>query len=106
MKLSHSIATLAICVVTQQAFAEPGSGDVAAGKNLFLQSCSPCHAQSGAQDVTDTAPPLSYIARESKDRPDYIRRRLMNPHSPMPGFMLARQQIDDVIAYLRSVSAQ
>ena len=106
MKLSHSIATLAICVVTQHAFAQPIPGDVAAGRNLFLLSCAPCHVENGAQDPADTAPPLSFMARESKDRPDYVRGRLMNPHSPMPGFMLSRQQIDDVIAYLRSVSSQ
>jgi hypothetical protein len=27
----------------------------------------------------------------------------MDPHPPMPGIMLSRQQINDIIAYLNSV---
>ncbi len=106
MNLPRLIAAITICILAQQPFATAAPGDVAAGKNLFSQSCSACHAQNGAQDVADTAPPVSFMARDSKERPDFIRGRLMNPHSPMPGFMHSRQQIDDIIAYLRSVPPQ
>jgi mono/diheme cytochrome c family protein len=103
MKLSLSIAAIALCVVTQHAFAAQATGDVTAGKDLFVRSCSTCHAQSGAQNAADTAPPLSFMARDSKDRPAFIRGWLMDPHPPMPGIMLSRQQINDIIAYLNSV---
>ena len=103
MKLSLSIAAIALGVVTQHALAATPSGDVAAGKDLFVRSCSTCHAQSGTQNASDSAPPLSFMARDSKDRPAFIRGWLMDPHSPMPGIMLSRQQINDIIAYLNSV---
>ena len=106
MKFPRLIAAIAICVLTQHSFATAHPSDVAAGKELFSRSCSVCHAKNGAQNAVDTAPPLSFMARESKERPEIIRGRLMNPHSPMPGFMLSRQQIDDIVAYLSSVPTQ
>jgi hypothetical protein len=30
----------------------------------------------------------------------------MDPHPPMPGIMLSRKQVDDVIAYLNSLPVQ
>ena len=106
MNFPRLIAAIAVCIVTQHSFAAAAPSDVAAGKELFSRSCSACHAQNGAQDAADTAPPLSFMARESKERPEFIRGRLMNPHSPMPGFMLSRQQVDNIVAYLSSVSTQ
>jgi len=103
MKFSLPIATIALCIVAQHCFAAAPSGDVAAGKDLFVRSCSTCHAQSGTQSAADTAPPLSFMARDSKDRPAFIRGWLMDPHPPMPGIMLSRQQINDIIAYLNSL---
>lgn len=103
MKLSLSIAAIALSGVTQSALAATLNGDVVAGKDLFARSCSTCHAQSETQNAADTAPPLSFMARDSKDRPAFIRGWLMDPHPPMPGIMLSRQQINDIIAYLNSI---
>jgi len=103
MKVSVSIAAFAFSLVIQDAVAATLSGDVAGGKDLFVRSCSTCHAQGGKQNAADTAPPLSFMARDSKDRPAFIRGWLMDPHPPMPGIMLSRQQINDIIAYLNSL---
>lgn len=103
MKLFTPIAALAVCLVTQHALAAPAPGDAAAGKDLFVRSCSTCHAQSGTRNASDTAPPLSFMARDSRDRPAFIRGWMMDPHPPMPGIMLSRQQINDIIAYLNTV---
>ena len=81
-------------------------GDVGAGRQLVLQSCSSCHDTGTTATATDGAPPLSYIAKDNKQRPAWIRGWLMDPHPPMPGIMLSRKQVDDIIAYLNSLPAQ
>jgi cytochrome c len=87
----------------QSADGAPASGNAAAGRDLVTRSCISCHAQNDAGKATDGAPPLSFIARDNKQRPAFIRGWLMDPHPPMPGIMLSRQQIDNIIAYLESL---
>lgn len=78
-------------------------GNAVRGKDLVMRSCITCHAPDATQRTADTAPPLSFIARDNKERPAFIRGWLMDPHPPMPGIMLSRQQIDDIIAYLETL---
>jgi mono/diheme cytochrome c family protein len=75
-----------------------------AGRQLIMRSCSSCHATEASRTATDGAPPLTVIAKDNKERPAWIRGWLMEPHPPMPSISLSRQQIDDVIAYLRTLS--
>jgi mono/diheme cytochrome c family protein len=82
------------------------AGDVAAGRQLVLRSCSSCHDTGTTATATDGAPPLSFIAKDNKQRPAWIRGWLMDPHPPMPGIMLSRKQVDDIIAYLNSLPGQ
>jgi mono/diheme cytochrome c family protein len=79
------------------------AGDAEAGKKLVINSCSSCHATATATVATDTVPPLSFLAKDNKRDPDWIRAWLMEPHPPMPRIMLSRRQIDDVIAYLQTL---
>ena len=83
------------------AAATPGNAD--AGRQLVLRSCTSCHATDTTKAASDAAPPLSFVARDNKQNPAWIRGWLMDPHPPMPGIMLSRQQIDDIIAYLNSL---
>jgi|SRR6185437_13689138 len=80
------------------------TGDAEAGRALVLRSCTSCHATNSTSAATDGAPPLSFVARDNKQNPAWIRGWLMDPHPPMPGIMLSRKQIDDVIAYLNTLS--
>ena len=86
-------------------FALPASaqGNVDAGRQLVTRSCTTCHAASETATATDGAPPLSFVARDNKQNPAWIRGWLMDPHPPMPGIMLSRQQIADIIAYLNAL---
>ncbi|HXJ01770.1 MAG TPA: cytochrome c [Micropepsaceae bacterium] len=89
------------------AFAVPAvaapAGNADEGRQLVTRSCSSCHATGDATTAADGAPPLSYIAKDIKERPAWIRGWLMDPHPPMPGIMLSRKQVDDIIAYLNSL---
>jgi mono/diheme cytochrome c family protein len=86
--------------------AAPASGNAAAGRELVLRSCTSCHATENATSASDTAPPLSFISRDIKDRRVWVRGWLMNPHPPMRGINLSRQEINDVIAYLETLPSR
>src|SRR6185503_10243872 len=83
--------------------AAPVPANPEAGRQLIMRSCSSCHATDAAQTATDGAPPLTVIAKDNRERPAWIRGWLMEPHPPMPSISLSRQQIEDVIAYLRTL---
>ena len=78
-------------------------GNPEAGRELVMNSCISCHAPIGTTVATDEAPPLSFVARDNKTNPGWVRGWLMDPHPPMPGIMLSRKQINDVMAYLSSL---
>ncbi len=78
-------------------------GNAEAGKQLVLNSCITCHAPMNATHASDQAPPLSFLAHDRKADPRWVRGWLMDPHPPMPGIMLSRQQVADVMAYLSTL---
>ena len=88
------------------AMAADPAGNADAGRQLVTRSCTSCHAMNASATAADSAPPLSYIAKDNKLRPAWIRGWLMDPHPPMPGIMLSRQQVNDIIAYLNSLGAE
>jgi len=100
MRIAPVIA-LALCAANSPVSA----GDAAAGRKLIMNSCSSCHATEVATTARDAAPPFSAVAKTNKERPAWIRGWLMSPHPPMPNIPLSSQQIDDIIAYLSSLSA-
>jgi cytochrome c len=103
MFLRHLVIIGMLLFATPATYAATSAGNANAGRDLVLRSCTSCHAVSETTRASDGAPPLSYIARDNKERPAWIRGWLMDPHPPMPGIMLSRQQINDVIAYLDSL---
>jgi mono/diheme cytochrome c family protein len=100
MKL-RAVIVAGLAFFAVPAIAATGSAD--AGRQLVLRSCTSCHATNTTTAATDGAPPLSFVARDNKQNPAWIRGWLMDPHPPMPGIMLSRQQIDDIIAYLGTI---
>ena len=101
MKLRFLVIAGVLASFALPAAAATGSAD--AGRQLVLRSCTSCHATNTTTAATDGAPPLSFVARDNKQRPAWVRGWLMDPHPPMPGIMLSRQQIDDIVAYLNSL---
>jgi mono/diheme cytochrome c family protein len=81
------------------------AGDVAAGAALARQWCSGCHVVDEARRGTDSAPPLTTIAKRHAADESWLRGWLAQPHPPMPNFNLDRREIDDIIAYLGSLRA-
>jgi mono/diheme cytochrome c family protein len=94
---------LAVCVLASPAVSAT-AGNVESGRQLAMRSCSSCHATETSVVARDAAPPFSAIAKTNRERPAWIRGWLMAPHPPMPSISLSRQQIDDIVAYLQSLS--
>ena len=101
MSLTKLVIAFGLLCFAYPAYA---AGNADAGRQLVMRSCTTCHAAAGTATATDGAPPLSFVARDNKQNPAWIRGWLMDPHPPMPGIMLSRQQIDNVIAYLNALA--
>ena len=98
-------AGLALSLLAGSAYAAAVRGNPEAGRALVTNSCTACHASYSTNAAIDGAPPLSFLAKDNKANPRWVRGWLMDPHPPMPGIMLSRTQIDDVIAYLSTLPA-
>jgi mono/diheme cytochrome c family protein len=106
MSARRFVLITALMTFALPAMAADPAGNADAGRQLFTRSCTSCHAMNASPTAADGAPPLSYIAKDIKQRPAWIRGWLMDPHPPMPGIMLSRQQVNDLVAYLNSLTAE
>src|SRR4051812_46693959 len=94
-------AALALFCACPAVAAVPGNPE--AGRLLVTTSCSSCHTAPSAVSGTDAAPPFAAVARDNRGNSAWVRMWLTDPHPPMRGINLTRQQIEDVIAYLESL---
>lgn len=73
------------------------------GHQLAERWCSSCHAvDKGAVNRTE-APSFINIAARHGDDQRWLRAWLMAPHPSMPDMSLSRIEIDDVVAYLKTL---
>jgi mono/diheme cytochrome c family protein len=80
------------------------AADAANGENIASRWCNSCHLATSRQQVgSDLAPPFSRIANDATLTPQGLRAALSGRHPRMPDFALAREQIDDLSAYLRTL---
>jgi mono/diheme cytochrome c family protein len=100
--LVHALtAAVALMAATTAASAE---GSAAAGKRLAERWCASCHQIEPRAPAKDVAPPFASLGVQKGKDPGWIRAWLANPHPPMQGINLSRQQIDDIVAYLQSLA--
>lgn len=78
--------------------------EVSDGRALAEQWCAGCHLVSPEQTVGgDGAPAFATIAADTTKSDAALAAWISDPHPPMPNPGLSRDQIDAVIAYLRSI---
>ena len=83
------------------------AADVRQGEKLAAQWCRSCHLTAPDQAGSlDAAPPFTEIARTAGEREDDLRAWLVDPHPPMPNFDLTVREIDDLLAYIESLTGQ
>lgn len=99
-KTAAVLVGLSIVTCGTAAFA---AGDPEAGYHLVNRWCTSCHVVDTKGHGTDTAPAFATIAQQKNNR-KWVRAWLQAPHPPMPNLNLSRQEIDDIVAYLDSIS--
>lgn len=82
------------------------SGNPMRGAALADSWCSSCHIidKKGGGNAVDPAPPFPVIANDPKKTSAYLQAWLSTRHPQMPNFNLARREIMDLSAYIRSLS--
>ena len=88
------------------AFAQ--AGDAHRGSALAQSWCAGCHVvdNRGAGRSADNAPPFPMIAADKSKTPEHLRSWMTADHTRMPNFNLSRREIDDLVAYIRSLAAK
>ena len=104
MKASLVYAMTTVVALVAATATASAAGSATAGKRLSQQWCASCHQIEPRAPAKDVAPPFASLGvRKGKD-PGWVRAWLANPHPPMQGINLSRQQIDDIVAYLQSLA--
>lgn len=85
--------------------ATPGAkiyGDPQSGRIIVERWCAGCHSMGVIAD--DRFPSFPMLAKNMAQSEGAIRAFLMQPHKPMPPVELSGRQIDDIIAFLHTVT--
>lgn len=78
--------------------------DAANGRQLAERWCASCHLVSADQKQTlSDVPPFATIAKRSDEELSNLSGLLADPHPKMPEMNLTRQEITDLLAYIRSL---
>ena len=80
-------------------------GDADVGRELARRWCTACHVVDREGTGTDAGPPLPSLLA-GKPSAEEIEGWLADPHPPMSNLDLSRQEINDIMAYLQSLTGQ
>ncbi len=102
--IAFCVAALLLLRVQAASGASPGQTDAMRGHVLAQAWCSSCHAvEKFAMPLDHRAPAFTSIAAIRSMTPLAIRVFLQSSHEPMPNFILQKQDIDDLAAYIMSL---
>jgi cytochrome c len=79
-------------------------GDVETGRQHVLNWCTGCHVVDQDGHGADVGPALPALLADGRRTSDEIRGWLADPHPPMPKLDLTRQEIEDIVSYLESLT--
>lgn len=102
MKASSIAWFLALMVAATPA--ARAAGDHVRGAAIAQQWCSACHATETTTGGTDAAPPWGQIALDPAKDDEYLKAFLRNPHPAMRHIPLTATDIDDLVAYIRTLA--
>ena len=79
-----------------------------AGEKLAQQWCAECHVVTGLEGppAIDGVPTFSTVANEPSVTELSLRAFFKTPHPPMPNFILTREQMDEIVAYILSLKGR
>ena len=80
------------------------AGNPERGRQLAERWCASCHVVGpGQREASADVPTFASIARREDLSESFLVAFLTTPHPPMPNMNLSRQEIADVLAYIRSL---
>jgi mono/diheme cytochrome c family protein len=96
-ELSTSIFCMLLAAVPAAA------ADKAHGKRIAQRWCASCHVVAeGQKSASADVPTFADIGRRREDA-KALAYFLADPHPKMPNMHLSRREIDDLVAYIRSL---
>ena len=104
---TRKIFLLAALVLAAGAASAQTVGDASRGQAIAESWCTSCHIidlKSTGQSV-DAAPPFPKIAADPTKTTGYLQRWLTSSHPQMPNFNMGRREVEDLSAYLKTLSA-
>jgi mono/diheme cytochrome c family protein len=107
MKTMLLAAALVLTLVVLALAQDPPAGppDAARGKALAGRWCGACHLVQLRLTTIDP-PTFAAIANDSSKSPDYLRHFFASEHKDMPPIQLTPLQVEDIIAYLRTLKTR
>jgi mono/diheme cytochrome c family protein len=83
--------------------APASAADIQHGATIAKRWCAACHVVTSDQKSANAdAPSFADVAQRRKDR-KALANFLTDPHPKMPDMQLTRREIDDIVAYIRSL---
>lgn len=76
--------------------------DAARGEALALRWCTDCHVVASDEPGGDAGPAFQTLSLERTE--PGLRAWLFQPHPPMPDLNLTADEVDAIMAYIRSLS--
>lgn len=73
------------------------------GHQLAQRWCSSCHQVEEGGILRDAAPSFLDLANNRSKDLNWVRTRLQTPLYPMSGINLSNAQIEEIVAYFRSL---
>ena len=104
MKSIRTIFLVASSIVCAQIACAPAlAADVENGLKLSKQWCAACHVVASDQKSASVdVPTFADVARRKTEKKP-LAAFLAEPHGKMPNMSLSRSEIDDIVAYIRSL---
>jgi len=75
------------------------------GKALAEKWCRACHDTGGNGSGTDAAPSFTSLANDDSYTDTRLKAWMMDPHPPMPNLDLTNREIENLLAYIKSLKA-
>lgn len=75
----------------------------ATGRALAEAWCTSCHLVGSSGTASDAAPAFEAVANDPSKTDEHLANWLADPHPPMPNLSLGHQEIDAILAYIRSL---
>ncbi len=106
MTLRPHACLIALALTALPVTSSFAAGDAVEGQRIAQQWCTSCHVVGSNMRGGDVAPPFIALANNPAKTETYLKAWITNPHPPMPNFNLSRRTVEDLTAYILSLTVK